>query len=317
MDLKNTFKQAEIRLKEAAPDILFFAGIALNAAAVIMFCKKSHETEPIVENFTDAIEKAKEDHEDGISNDRQYRKIVISETVETAKNAARTYWLPTLLWGTSVGLVTGSHYILKDRAVTYAAIASGLGMELRNLRQRIIDRYGEDAEKELSYPEVETKQIDEKTGDEIIESHDAPLFTAPGGMSVFAKYFDDSCPAWKRDSGYNLSWLLLCEHEINKTWRSMKKGEKLRINDIYEKCTMAGTDLGAISGYVKGDPYAPEYISFGIFDIYSQGQRDAVNGYQSVFLINPTTPTIIYDTEEIVKKIGYEKRRVLLRSLEG
>ena len=136
-------------------------------------------------------------------------------------------------------------------------------------------------------------------------------------MSVFARYFDDSCPSWKRDPEYNLAFLLTREHEINNIWRSMKDKEKLRINDLYAMCDMSGTDLGAISGYVKGDPCAPEYISLGIFDIYSQGQRDAVNGYQSVFLINPTTPTIIYDTEEIIKRIGYEKQRVLVRSLEG
>lgn len=320
MDLKRTMKNAELHLKEAAPDIMLIAGVVLSAASIVVFCKKTKKAEPIVESYKNNVDSITDDHDHDLCDDKEYRKVVIGETMKAAGALGKVYWLPTLMWGASTGLIIGSHHILKDRAVTYAAIASGLGMELRNLHQRIIEKYGEEIDKELTYgefKEVETKRIDEETGEEVVEKSMMPAFKILGGPSVFARFFDEGCSGFRNDSEYNKAWLLTCESEINNVWRSMKKGEALLINDIYDKCGMTRTDLGGITGYVKGDPLAPDYISLGIFNNYSQGQRDAVNGYNTVFLIDPTTPTIVYNTERIVSKLGYEKTRTLVKSVEG
>lgn len=320
MDVKRTMKNVELKLKEAAPDIMLVAGVALSAASIVMFVKKTKKAEPIVESYKNNIDSVADDHDHDCCDDKTYRKVVIGETVKVAGALSKVYWLPTLMWSASTGLIVGSHHILKDRAVTYAAIASGLGMELRNLHQRIVEKYGEDIDKELTYgefKEVETKRIDEETGEEVVEKSMTSAFKPIGGPSVFARFFDEGCAGWRNDSEYNKAYLLACESEINNIWRSMVEGEILLTNDIYDKCGMMRTELGGITGYIKGDPLAPDYISLGIFNNYGQGQRDAVNGYSNVFLIDPTTPTIVYNTERIISKLGYEKTRMLKRNVEG
>lgn len=320
MDVKRTMKNVGLKLKEVSPDIMLVAGIALSAASIVMFCKKTKKAEPIVESYKNNIESVADDHDHDCCDDKTYRKVVIGETMKAAGALGKVYWLPTLMWGASTGLIIGSHHILKDRAVTYAAIASGLGMELRNLHQRIVEKYGEEIDKELTYgefKEVETKRIDEETGEEIVEKSMVPKFKVLGGPSVFARFFDEGCAGFRKNSEYNKSWLLSREAEINTIWRSMAKGEKLVINEIYDMLGMTKTELGGVCGYVKGDPLAPDYISLGIFNNYSQGQRDAVNGYNNVFLIDPTTPTIVYDTERIISRLGYSTANVLVDSVEG
>lgn len=320
MDVKRTMKNVELKLKEVSPDIMLVAGIALSAASIVMFCKKTKKAEPIVESYKNNIDSVADDHDHDCCDDKTYRKVVIGETMKAAGALGKVYWLPTLMWGASTGLIIGSHHILKDRAVTYAAIASGLSMELRNLHQRIVEKYGEDIDKELTYgefKEVETKRIDEETGEEVVEKSMVSTFKPIGGPSVFARFFDEGCGGFEKNSEYNKSWLLSREAEINLMWRAMNKGEALLINDIYDKCGMSRTELGGICGYVKGDPLAPDYISLGIFNNYNQGQRDAVNGYNYVFLIDPTTPTIVYNTEQIVSKLGYAKADVLVKSVKG
>lgn len=287
MKLKALVKQAETGLKKAAPDIMFFAGIALNAAAIVMFCKKSHETEPIVSKYVYDIEKAKEDHEDGITNDKQYRDLVIRKTVGTAKVAAKTYWLPALMWGTSVGLVTGSHYILKDRNAALAAIATGLGTELKTLHQRIIDKFGEEVDDELKFgterKDIVTKSVDEETGEEIVHRSSVPVLDELYCASMYARYFDDKCRGFRNNPEYNLAWLIKREHEAND--RLQEEGELL-LNDVYDMLGMersrAGGHVGWRAGWKTG-PKGDGYISFGIHKTYN---KDFVNLRSPIALLD-------------------------------
>ena len=287
MNVKSTLKKAGLKLKEASPDIMFAAGIVLNVAAVIIFCKKAHETEPIVSTFTDDIEKAKEDHEDGITNDKQYRQIVIKKSVTAIKDAGQAYWLPTLMWSASTGLMVGSHHILKDRAVTYAAIASGLGVELKNLHKRIIERYGEEVDDELKFgterKEIVTKSVNEETGEETVYKSSVPVLDELYCASRYARYFDEKCRGWVNNPEYTLSYLISREQEAND--RLNEEGELL-LNDVYDMLGMprskAGAKVGWRAGWKAGIS-SDGYISFGIHKTYN---KDFVNLRSAIPLLD-------------------------------
>lgn len=287
MDLHKMIKSAELNLKKAAPDIMFFAGIALSAASVYEFCKKSREAAPVVDQYKDNLDMLATDRENDVYDDKEYRSIVVRETAKTGVALAKVYWLPTLMWGVSTGLVTGSHYILKDRNAALTVIATGLGAELKTLHQRIIERYGEDVDRELKYgtemQEIETKSVDEQTGAEIVNKSVVPVNR--GGLSQYARFYDETCAGWVNSAEYNLPFLLAREEEANKR---LKADGYLLLNDVYDMLGMKRTRAGAQVGwrYMKNNPYGDNHVSFGIHNDLRQGNRDFVNGYQPIVLLD-------------------------------
>ena len=289
MEIRKAIKGLELNLKKAAPDIMLIGGVVLSAASVVIFCKKSRETEPVIENFVESLEKAKEDHEDGITNDKEYRRIVIGKTVKAAKDAGKAYWLPTAMWCASTGLIVGGHHILKDRNAALAAVAAGLGAELRTLHQRIVDRFGEEVDKELKYGteivEVETRHVDEATGEEKVEKRKLVALGDPSEHSPYARFFDESCAAWQNSAEYNLAYLLAREKEANER---LKANGFLFLNDVYDMLGMERSKAGQEVGWrwIKDNPYGDNYVSFGIYNGARKDNRDFVNGYEPSILLD-------------------------------
>lgn len=288
MEIRRMIKGAELQLKKAAPDIMFFAGIALSAFSVYEFCKKAPKAEPIVDQYKDNIEALAEDHKEEAYDDNEYRKIVVKETVKTGTELARIYWLPATMWVGSTALIGGSHYILKDRNAALGAIAAGLGAELKTLHQRIVEKYGEEGLAELKYgtetKEIETKSIDEKTGEEVVNKSVVPM--SPGrGLSIYARFFDETCVGWQNNAEYNLAYLMAREEEAN---RRLKADGHLFLNDVYDMLGMGRSKAGATVGwrYMKNNPYGDNHISFGIHNDNRRGNRDFVNGIQPVVLLD-------------------------------
>ena len=287
MEIRRMIKGAELHLKKAAPDIMFFAGIALSAFSVYEFCKKAPKAEPIVNQYKDNLEALAEDHKEEAYDDNEYRKIVVKETVKTGTELAKIYWLPATMWVGSTALIGGSHYILKDRNAALGAIAAGLGAELKTLHQRIVEKYGEEGLAELKYgtetKEIETKSIDEKTGEEVVNKNVVPV--NHGGLSIYARFFDETCAGWTNNAEYNKTWLLMRQKEANDR---LKADGFLFLNDVYDILGMKRTKAGAQVGwrYMKNNPSGDNKVSFNIFNDARQGNRDFVNGYQPIVLLD-------------------------------
>lgn len=284
MNLRQTINGVGLQLKKAAPDIMFAAGIALSAVSVIEFCKKSDKGLPVAKQFKENVQELSEEHSDGAYNDKTYCTLVAEEAVKAGKELGKIYWKPAVMWVASTALVAGSHYILKDRNATLTIIASGLGAELKTLHQRIIERYGEDVDKELKFgtetKEIETRSIDEETGEEVVNKSVVPVNN--GGFSLFARYYDEACIGWRNNAELNKSFLLAREAEAN---RRLDKQGYLFLNDVYEMLGMKKTRAGQKVGWKKNSRFGDGYVSFGIFNT-RQGNRDFVNGYQPIVLLD-------------------------------
>lgn len=287
MSIRETAKSIELGLKKAAPDIMFVAGIALSAASIFEFCKKSKKGSAIIDQCKDNLDEIIEDHDLGDSTDKEYRHDILVETGKTAKELVKVYWVPATMWGVSTALITGSHCILKERNAALTVIATGLGAELRTLHKRIIDRFGEEVDQELKFgtetKEIETTSVDKETGEEIKNKAIVPVSNGCGGFSLFARYFDDGCAEWKNDAEYNLAFLKAREAEAN---QRLKANGYLYLNEVYDMLGMKRSRAGQKVGWQKNSPLGDGYVSFGIYNIYRQGNRDFVNGYQPTVLLD-------------------------------
>ena len=100
--------------------------------------------------------------------------------------------------------------------------------------------------------------------------------------SKYARFFDETCAGWTRDSEMNLMFLKQQENYLN---------EKLRfrgylfLNEVYDALGIARTKEGQSVGWIfdEDNPYGDNYVSFGI---YSEGNEGFVNGYEKSILLD-------------------------------
>lgn len=296
MNVKRFWKSAELNLKKAAPDILLATGLAMSAVAIIEFCKQSFEAKPVIDEFKSKMDAI--NYREARKNEMvapQAREAVLIEAKKAGAGLAKAYWKPILLWTGSTVLIIKSHTILKDRNVALTALATGLGAELRTLHQRIIDRYGEQADYELkhgiTHEVVEETRTDEATGSEVVEQKDIPVVRVGedgNGTSIYARFFDESSRCWQKNPEYNLTLLKRVEHDANQRLRS--EGV-LFLNDVYDMLDIPRTKAGQKVGwrYFKNPEdniYGDNYVSLGIHNVNRAGNRDFVNGYQPVVLLD-------------------------------
>ncbi len=302
MDIKSALNKAKFNLKQATPDILVVAGIATSVAAVIGFCRQTRKAIPVMDKYSENVEKIRCAREDASQpdalvtyDDKTYRKDLIDETVRTVVKLGKIYVVPIALEAVSLGCFIGGHGILKDRNVAITAAYAGIASELKGLHERIVERYGEDIDRELTHGvcvrEIEEKSIDPETGEEIVEKKLVETLDRdqndPNYYSPHARFFDESCAGWRDDPEYNLWYLREKEQQANLRLQSQKH---LFLNEVYDMLGMQRGEAAQVEGWTYSDsgknPYGANHVSFGLNNVQKPGVRDFVNGRTPIVLLD-------------------------------
>lgn len=127
-----------------------------------------------------------------------------------------------------------------------------------------------------------TETIDDKKGDTELDNPEP---------SEYARFFDDGCPGWCRDPEYNLMYLKYQERYAND---KLKHLGYLFLNDVYDILGIPRTKAGQMVGWIcnEQNPVGDNYISFGI---YSERNREFVNGYERTCLLDFNVDGVILD----------------------
>lgn len=94
-------------------------------------------------------------------------------------------------------------------------------------------------------------------------------------LSVYARFFDAGCTAWRNDSEYNLMYLKQQQKYANGV---LKEQGYLFLNDVYDMLGIPRTKAGQVVGWVYNEenPNGDNFVDFGI---YNEGNEDFVNGF--------------------------------------
>ena len=65
------------------------------------------------------------------------------------------------------------------------------------------------------------------------------------------------------------------------------------LNDVYEALGIPKTEAGQYVGWMLGN--GNDYVDFGIYDMYKETNRDFVNGYEPVILLDFNVDGVISD----------------------
>lgn len=284
------FYKIGFALKKHSPEILVIAGVAGTVATTVVACKATTKAGAIIEEHK---KKMNDIHEAAALGDKAYtekdqKKDTVAVYTQTAVNFAKLYGPSVLLGTVSITSILAGTNIFKKRNVALAAAYATVDKGFKEYRERVVERFGKEIDKELKYnikaQEIEEKVTDKK-GHEKVEK--TIVETAElNDVSDYARFFDESCAAWTKDPEENLIFLKLQQSYANKILQ--QKGY-IFLNDVYKLIGLPATKAGQAVGWIYDESGAhggDNYVDFGIYDINNRKKREFVNGAERSILLD-------------------------------
>lgn len=302
--MSRTLGKAGLKLKKHSPEILVVTGVIGVVASAVLACKATTKASAIIESSKKDINTVKGWIEDpktlpadaNYENQEEIKKDLAIMQVQTGLKLAKIYAPSIILGAMSIGCILASSNILHKRNVALAAAYTSIDNSFKGYRERVIERFGEELDKELKY-NIKAKDIEEKVVDEngkektVKKTVNVATLNDP---SEFAFFFDNGCIGWQKDAEHNKWFVLQQQNYANEKLRAQGY---LFLNDVYDMFGIRRTKAGQIAGWIydEKNPNGDNRVDFGIFDVHNEAKRDFVNGYERTVLIDPNVDGNILD----------------------
>lgn len=275
-------------------------GVIGVVTTTVMACKATMKLNDILDECKETRDKIVEvesnpEYQEKYTQEDAKKDLAINY-IQTGVKVAKLY-APSVALGTlSITCLLASHNVMQKRNAALSAAYLTVDKSFKEYKQRVIDRVGEEVEKEIRYgikaeevlTTIENEDGTETTVTETIKTMDPNLY------SDYARFFDESSPYWQKDPEYNLMFLKSQQQYANDLLRA--KG-RLFLNDVYDMLGIDKTKAGQIVGWIydpkntKGD----NFVDFGIYNMSNDRVRAFVNGYEPTILLDFNVDGNIWD----------------------
>lgn len=283
----------KLKVQKHSPEILIVVGVAGTIAGTVMACLATTKVSEILEDANTQLANVhacqeNPDLADRYNEDDAKKDTVIIYTQASVK-LVKLYAPAVVLSGVSIACIVASNQLLRKRNVALAAAYATIDKGYKEYRNRVVDRFGKDVEREIRHnikaTKIEETIVDEETGKEKKVKNTISVAGQPHEYSDYARFFDESCDAWKKNAEYNLIFLKAEQAHANN--RLIANGV-LFLNEVYEMLGIQKTKEGQIIGwyYDEKDPTLQNHVDFGIYDYHREANRKFVNGYERVILLD-------------------------------
>ena len=295
--VSGTVHKVGFQLQRKSPELLVGLGIIGAITSAVLACKATTKAGKIIEEANDAISTIHQANENGVTNagetysEQDCKKDLAVAYVQTGVKFAKLYAPAVLLGAASVTSILASHNIMKKRNVALAAAYAAMDKSFKDYRGRVLERFGEQVEKELRY-NIKAQEIEETVtdgkGKEKTVKKTADVAQAgwdPSRYSPYAKIFDESHPDWRKDAEQNLYYLKALQAQATDKLRSQGH---LFLNEVYDMLGFKRTRAGAAVGWIY-DPRHPigdDFVDFGMYEVRREKAVDFVNGYERSFILD-------------------------------
>ena len=287
-------------VEKHSPEILAGVGVIGVVASTVMACKATMKLNDILEESKETRDKIKEvesnpRYEAEYSHEDAKKDLTINYT-QTAMKIAKLYAPAVILGSASLGCLLASNDILRKRNAALSAAYMTVDKSFKEYRQRVVDRFGEEVEKEIRYnikAEEVTSTVVAEDGSETTVTETVKTMD-PNLYSDYAKFFDEASPYWQKDPEYNFMFLKSQQQYANDL---LKARGRLFLNEVYEMLGIDKTKAGQIVGWVYNpeNPIGDNFVDFGIFDMSKERVRAFVNGYEPNILLDFNVDGNIWD----------------------
>lgn len=276
-----------------SPGLLFGAGVIGMAASTVLACRATLKMDDLLEEAKDRLDDARSlQHFKYTEKDRT--KDVSLIHFQTTIKIAKLYAPSVIVGGLSIAALTKSHSILNQRNAALTAAYAALDKGFREYRTRVVEKYGEEEDRNFRYNTEEVEIKDEKGDPKTVTR------IGPGQPSIYARFFDQTSPSWNPEPVYNMAFINAQQNWANDRLRGCGH---VFLNEVYDMFGFDRTKEGAVVGWVMNkDGSGDNYVDFGVFDGRTQVARDFVNGREGAILLDFNVDGIIYDKIEDVDK---------------
>lgn len=273
------------KLKANAPEILVGVGIGGVIVSTVMACKASKNVDEIKEEHDISVKAIHERKTVGLSDatsgvpteytEAMARKDLTKTYLTTAGKIIKLYLPSAAVMTLSIGCIMGSHKILNKRNAALAAAYTSLDSCYKDYRANVIDKYGEDADKEMAHGIKANKETEdgEKTykATEKTKTHEG-----------YSALFDEMNPFWEDNAEINKMFLTNQEQYVNDLLDSRKT--VVFLNEVLDALGFDRVPQGQVIGW-KYDENQVHKIDFGMYNIKNQSKKDFLNGIEKSILL--------------------------------
>ncbi len=289
--INKSLNRAGLKLKKHSPEILIVAGVAGAVASAVMACKATTKVSGILERSKEHVDTIhgyleKPDKKEEYTEEDSKKDLLIVYR-NTAVNLGKLYAPSVLLGIASITCILASNNIIHKRNVALTSALTVAEQRYKDYRGRVVERFGQEVDHQLRY-NIKAREIKETVIDENGEEKTVTKtvdVADPNTYSDYSRFFDEGCSGWEKDPEYNLMFLRAQQQYANDILRS--RGH-LFLNEVYDMLGIPRTKAGQVVGWVYDEDNAvgDNFVDFGIYDIYREKNRDFVNGYEPVILLD-------------------------------
>ena len=301
--VSGAFGKVGFKLQKHSPEILMVVGVVGAVASAVVACKATLKVEEIVDDTKEKMDKIHESEEKectamGMDYSKEdARKDTTIVYVQTGIKLAKLYAPAVAMGALSLTSILASNNILKKRNVAIAAAYTAVDKSFKDYRARVIERFGQEVDKELRYnlkAEKTTETVvDEETGEKK-KVKKTNFVVNPSDISGYARFFEKYTtdeegnsvlnPHWEPNNEYNLMFIKAQENYANDLLKAKKR---LFLNEVYEMLGLPATKAGQVVGWVYDpeNPIGDNYVDFGLYSD-NLSYSDFVNGMDPAILLD-------------------------------
>lgn len=272
-------------LQKNAPTLLFAGGVVGMVGSTVLACRATLKLEEIVDTSRRDLGIAK-NIDDNRYSEQDRKKDTTIIYLRSGASIVKLYGPSVILGAASITMLTKSHNMLTERNAALTAAYVALDNGFKGYRSRVIEKYGEDVDRNFMYDaqEVEIQEEGKKAK--------KGLRVGSRILSPYARFFDECSSSWSPNREHNRIFISCQQNFANDLLHS--RGH-LFLNEVYTMLGLDHTSGGAIVGWVTGGE-GDGYVDFGIFDPDSDARiRDFVNGREGSVLLDFNVDGIIYE----------------------
>lgn len=248
--LQRTLSRSALKVSKYSPQILTAVGIAGLVTAGILAAKNTLKLEETLDNSRNRLELVKE-HPEATQNDvnKAYAKNIF--------DLAKLYGIPVTLAAASIVSILVGHNILHKRNLALVAAYKGLEQAFSEYRKRVTEEYGEDVDEKfrLGLKDVTTVGEDGKKV-KTVERVDT--------RSDYIMEFGPGVDSWTGNYEHNLFNVTRIQNYFND---KLQAQGHVFLQDVTRNLGFPDSKVGAVTGWVYGNPNGDDYIDFNIKDL--------------------------------------------------
>lgn len=266
--------------KKYSPEILIIGGVVGTVATTIMACKATTKLESILEEGktkeaelidlaenSEDLNKVTESGE--IVNEyteEDLKKDLAIIKVQTGFKVAKLYAPAVGVGVMSIAAILGGYKIIHTRNVALTAAYNVVNQGFKDYRKRVVDRFGEELDKELRYglqaKEVEEKVINEDGTESTVKK---TVMVGDKTLSPYSFLYTIGNTGWQKDANKNKVFLI----QMQNWWNDKLKAEGVvTLNQVLSSLGFQQTQDGLVVGWIydKENEKGDNFIDFGMFE---------------------------------------------------